>query len=99
MLERLQREYGVERRRMRIAKIRGSRYREGFHDYTIEEGGVSVFPRLVAGEHRQEPSEGVAASGIPDLDRLWYGGVPRGTSTLLMGPSGVGKSTIAWRRG
>jgi circadian clock protein KaiC len=95
MLERLQREYGVERRRMRVAKLRGSRYREGFHDYTIETGGVCVFPRLVAGEHRQEPSEGVAASGIPDLDRLWYGGVPRGTSTLLMGPAGSGKSSIA----
>jgi circadian clock protein KaiC len=95
MLERLQREYGVERRRLRIAKLRGSRYREGFHDYTIEEGGVSVFPRLVAGEHRQEATEGVASSGIPVLDRLWDGGVPRGTSTLLVGPAGTGKSSIA----
>jgi circadian clock protein KaiC len=95
MLERLQREYGVERRRMRIAKLRGSRYREGFHDYTIEEGGVSVFPRLVAGEHRQEPTEGTASSGIPALDRLWGDGIPRGTSTLLIGPAGTGKSSIA----
>ena len=95
MLERLQREYGVERRRMRIAKLRGSRYREGFHDYTIQEGGVSVFPRLVAGEHRQEPTESIALSGIPALDRLWDGGIPRGTSTLLVGPAGTGKSSIA----
>lgn len=95
MLERLQREYGVERRRMRVAKLRGSRYREGFHDYTIETGGVGVFPRLVAGEHRQDPIEGVVASGIPDLDRLWGGGVPRGTSTLLVGPAGSGKSSVS----
>jgi circadian clock protein KaiC len=95
MLERLQREYGVERRRMRVAKLRGSRYREGFHDYTIETGGVCVFPRLVAGEHRQEPPEGVAVSGITSLDRLWDGGIPRGSSTLLVGPAGTGKSSIA----
>ena len=95
MLERLQREYGVERRRMRIAKLRGSRFREGFHDYTIVEGGVTVFPRLVAGEHRQDPPEGIAASGIPALDRLWDGGIPRGTSTLVIGPAGTGKSSIA----
>ena len=95
MFERLEREYGVERRRMRVAKMRGSRFREGFHDYTIQTGGLIVFPRLVAGEHRREPAEGVVSSGLPDLDRLWNGGIPCGTSTLLIGPAGSGKSTIA----
>jgi circadian clock protein KaiC len=95
MLERLQREYGVERRRLRVAKLRALRFREGFHDYTIETGGVTVYPRLVAGEHRQEDPEGVATSGIGALDALWKGGIPRGTSTLVVGPAGSGKSSIA----
>ena len=95
MFERLQREYGVERRRMRITKLRGSRFREGFHDYSILTGGVSVYPRLVAGEHRQDEPEGTAASDIADLDELWIEGVPRGSSTLIVGPAGSGKSSIA----
>ena len=94
MLERLQREYGVERRRLRIAKLRALRFREGFHDYTIETGGVRVYPRLVAGEHRQEALQGVATSGIAALDSLWSGGIPRGTSTLVVGPAGSGKSSV-----
>lgn len=94
MFERLQREYGVERRRMRVAKLRGSRFREGFHDYKIETGGVSVYPRLIAGEHRQDEPEGTASSGIAALDALWMGGIPRGTSTLVIGPAGSGKSSI-----
>jgi circadian clock protein KaiC len=94
MLERVQREYGVERRRLRIAKLRGSRFREGFHDYTIQTGGVSVYPRLIAAEHRQEGHEGLAMSGNAALDALWMGGVPRGTSTLVVGSAGVGKSSI-----
>jgi circadian clock protein KaiC len=95
MFERLQREYGVERRRMRVAKLRASRFREGFHDYKIETGGVSVYPRLVAGEHRQQDPEGTASSGVAALDALWMGGIPRGTSTLVIGPAGSGKSSIA----
>ena len=94
MFERLQREYGVERRRMRVAKLRASRFREGFHDYIIATGGVTVYPRLVAGEHRQEEPEGAASSGIAALDALWIGGIPRGTSTLVIGPAGSGKSSI-----
>ena len=95
MLERLQREYGIERRRLRVAKLRASHFREGFHDYTIETGGVSVYPRLVAGEHRQDDPEGLALSGIARLDFLWSGGIPQGTSTLVVGPAGSGKSSIA----
>jgi circadian clock protein KaiC len=95
MFERLPREYGVERRRLRVTKLRGSRFREGFHDYTIETGGLNVYPRLIAGEHRQEQPEGDASSGSPALDALWMGGIPRGTSTLIIGPAGSGKSSIA----
>jgi circadian clock protein KaiC len=94
MLERLQREYGVERRRLRVSKLRACPFREGFHDYLIETGGVKVYPRLVAGEHRQEEPEGMATSGIAALDQLWFGGIPRGTSTLVIGPAGSGKSSI-----
>jgi len=94
MLERIQREYGTERRRLRIAKLRASRFREGFHDYTMETGGVAVYPRLVAGEHRQNAPEGTAASGTAALDEMWGGGVPRGSSTLVVGPAGCGKSSI-----
>jgi circadian clock protein KaiC len=94
MFERIQREYGVERRRLRVAKLRASRFREGFHDYTIETGGVRAYPRLIAGEHRQEAPAGIATSGIAELDALWGGGIPRGTSTLVIGPAGCGKSSI-----
>jgi len=94
MLERIQREFGVERRRLRVAKLRASHFREGFHDYSIQTGGIEVYPRLVAGEHRQNDPEGSAASGIPALDALWDGGIPRGTSTLIIGPAGSGKSSV-----
>jgi circadian clock protein KaiC len=94
MLERIQREFGVERRRMRVAKLRASRFREGFHDYSIQTGGIEVYPRLVAGEHRQDDPQGSAASGIAALDALWDGGIPRGTSTLIIGPAGSGKSSV-----
>lgn len=95
LLERIQREYGSERRRIRIAKLRGCRFREGFHDYTIQTGGIHVYPRLVAADHRHNAREGILASGIPELDSLWNGGLTRGTSTLIMGPAGSGKSSLA----
>jgi circadian clock protein KaiC len=97
LLERLSRDYGVERRRLRVSKLRGSRFREGFHDYNIDTGGVAVYPRLVAGEHRSPPPNSVAESGLPALDALVGGGIPRGTSTLLIGPAGSGKSSLAVR--
>ena len=96
-LERLERDYGVERRRLRIAKLRGSSFREGFHDYTIKEGGISVYPRLVAGEHRNKMMAGLAQSGIVTLDNLTGGGLPLGTATVMKGPAGTGKSTIVTR--
>ncbi len=94
-LEKVPREYGRTRRRVQVSKLRGSTYREGYHDYTIETGGVKVWPRLVANEHHVPFAEGTVSSGLPELDALWGGGVDRGTSTLLLGPAGSGKSSIA----
>ncbi len=94
-LERLSREYGVERRRLRVAKLRGSRFREGFHDYRILTGGVKVYPRLVASENSHSNVSGVAQSGIPEMDAICGGGLPRGSSSLIMGPAGCGKSSLA----
>lgn len=95
MLEKVPRDYGRIRRRVQIAKMRGSVYREGYHDYTIATGGVEVYPRLVASEHLRGAPGGVAPSGLAQLDALWGGGLDRGTSTLLLGPAGAGKSSIA----
>ncbi len=90
-------EYGGHRRRMRVTKLRESAFRDGFHDFTIDRGGLHVFPRLVASEHgrglgfKQE----TCASGVPALDSLCGGGLDRGTSTLILGPAGAGKSTLS----
>jgi circadian clock protein KaiC len=94
-MNRVPREYGKTRRQMEIVKLRGSAYREGFHDYAIVTGGVLVFPRLVAADTRNEMSPEPVASGIPELDALTGGGLDRGTSTLLIGPAGCGKTSIA----
>jgi circadian clock protein KaiC len=95
MLHSLERDFGAKRRRLEVRKMRGSRFREGFHDYTIEKGGVQVYPRLVAAEHRPSVELSSVQSGIKELDDLLYGGIDFGTSTLLIGPAGSGKSTIA----
>jgi circadian clock protein KaiC len=93
-LERLGRDYGVERRRLRIQKLRGSSFREGFHDYTIKRGGLEVYPRLIASEHRGGTHRGRVSSGMSTLDKLSGGGLPLGTATVVKGPAGCGKSTI-----
>jgi circadian clock protein KaiC len=94
-LEELAPTYGAERRRLRVIKYRGQKFRGGYHDFTIETGGVKVFPRLVAAEHK---AVGFArtrlASGNGELDRLLKGGVERGSSTLVIGPAGTGKSLL-----
>ncbi len=97
VMQSLDREFGIKRRRLEVRKMRGSRFREGFHDFTIEKGGVRVYPRLVASEHNPGYNRKVVSSGIRGLDELFGGGIDTGTSTLLMGPAGCGKSTVALR--
>ena len=94
-LEHLSPEYGAERRRMRVVKMRGKDFRGGYHDFVIRRGGLDVFPRLVAADHHAPFTPEVLSSGVPALDRLLGGGIDRGTSALLMGPAGSGKSSIA----
>lgn len=94
-LEQLSPDYGKARRRMHVTKMRGVQYREGYHDYTIVKGGLQIFPRLVAAEHHVEFQRESIASGIPELDQLLGGGLDRGTTTLIMGPAGSGKSSLA----
>ena len=96
-LEQLAPAYGAERRRMRVTKYRGRAYRGGYHDMTIRTGGLSIFPRLVAGEHRSDFSRAPIKTGISEFDSLLGGGIERGSSTLILGPSGTGKSLIAWK--
>lgn len=94
-LSKLPRSYGVTRRRIEILKMRGANYRAGHHDYTLDAGGLSVYPRLVAAEHGEDFVDELLSSNLPALDALFGGGVERGTSTLVFGPDGVGKSVIA----
>jgi circadian clock protein KaiC len=97
ILEQLSPLYGAERRRMRVAKLRGRKYRGGYHDFTIRTGGLEIFPRLVASEHHLPYQRAPVSSGIDTLDALLGGGPDRGSSLLLMGPAGCGKSAIASR--
>ncbi len=94
-LEQVTPPYGSARRRLQVLKFRGTDYRGGFHDYAIRRGGLEVFPRLVAAEHSEDFLREPIKSGVTALDTLLGGGPDRGTSTLLMGPAGSGKSTIA----
>jgi circadian clock protein KaiC len=94
-MDKTPREYGKTRRQIEIVKLRGTPYREGFHDYSIITGGVVVFPRLVAADSRSEQPPETVSSGIDELDALTGGGLDRGTSTLLIGPAGCGKTSIA----
>lgn len=94
-LERLGQEYGISRRRLNVVKLRGAKFRDGYHDYLIDTGGIRVFPRLVAAESRRERAGSVFSSGIAELDALLGGGLSTGTSTLITGPAGAGKSCLA----
>jgi len=94
-MEQLSPDYGVSRRRLRVLKLRGIKFREGYHDYTIETGGLRIFPRLIAAEHHASFRRRSVRSGIKPLDDLFGGGLDRGTTTLILGPAGTGKSTLA----
>lgn len=95
VLEQTASQYGAERRRLRVAKLRGSPFRSGFHDYVVNTGGLMVFPRLIAAEHRTELAAEPVSSGIPRLDVMLGGGIDRSTATLVIGPAGTGKSALA----
>lgn len=95
LLEQLAIEYGAERRRLRVVKMRGINFRGGFHDFKIEKGGLAVYPRLVAAEHHASFTGTFTPSGNAELDRLLGGGLERGTNALLIGAAGVGKSSVA----
>ncbi len=95
LLDQLNPEYGSDRRRLRVVKYRGRQFRGGFHDYQIQRGGLIVFPRLVAAEHRVSRPHERLPSGIPELDALLGGGIESGTSTLIAGGAGTGKSSLS----
>lgn len=94
-LEELAPAYGPERRRLRVSKYRGQAFRGGYHDFVIRKGGPAVFPRLVAAEHRSGFARTQMGSGIAALDALLGGGIEQGSSALVIGPAGTGKSTFA----
>jgi circadian clock protein KaiC len=96
-LEQLAKEFGKERRRVNIVKMRGIQFRGGYHDYALETGGLRVFPRLVAAEHPMEFIPHVHSTGSDGFDALLGGGLVAGTNTLIVGPSGIGKTTLTTR--
>lgn len=94
-LEQLAPDYGAERRRLRVIKYRGQGFRGGFHDMVIKEGGIATFPRLVSAEHKTSFNRDAIQSNSPELNQLLGGGIERGSSTLVLGPAGTGKSLLA----
>ena len=94
LLEHTMPAFGSVRRRLSVTKYRGSPFRGGYHDYAIRYGGLDVYPRLIAAEHRRESSRDRVTSGLKGLDTLMGGGLERGTSTLIAGAAGTGKSTV-----
>ncbi|HEY4135372.1 MAG TPA: ATPase domain-containing protein [Alphaproteobacteria bacterium] len=96
-LEELAPAYGAERRRVRVLKYRGQKYRGGYHDFTITRGGINVFPRLIAAEHRTSYARTQLSTGLTEFDALLGGGADSGSSTLVLGPAGTGKSLITMK--
>jgi len=95
-LERVTPVYGSARRRLQLVKVRGLNFRDGYHDFNIKTGGIVVYPRLIAAdEHHVDPADVVVASGVKALDEMLGGGIHRGSSTLIMGPAGCGKSALS----
>lgn len=96
-MQSLERDFGIKRRRLEVHKLRGSHFREGYHDYTIRTGGLATYPRLIASEHMPGFERKAIPSGLQELDDLLRGGLDAGTSSLFIGPAGCGKSTLALR--
>jgi circadian clock protein KaiC len=94
-LQKLHPEFGTERRRLSIVKIRGIQYIGGYHDYVIRKGGITMFPRMISSDHSPGVHRGHVSTGIPEFDSLLGGGIDCGTSNLFLGPAGTGKSTLA----
>ncbi|RUW35272.1 circadian clock protein KaiC [Mesorhizobium sp. M1A.F.Ca.IN.020.06.1.1] len=94
-LEQLALDYGAERRRIRVIKMRGIRFRGGYHDFTIVKGGLRIFPRLIAAEHHTKFAGDPTPTGNAELDKMLGGGIERGTNALFIGGAGVGKSSLA----
>src|SRR6185295_4705289 len=94
-LERYTPLYGAARRRMQLVKVRGLNFRDGYHDFKILTGGIVVYPRLVAADFQRRMLGGRLSSNLPPLDEMLGGGIDRGTSTLIIGPAGAGKSVLA----
>ncbi len=94
-MEQLSPDYGTSRRRLRVSKLRAVKFQEGYHDYIIATGGLRVFPRMIASEHHTDFRHESVSSGIKELDTLFGGGLDRGTTTLILGQAGTGKSTLA----
>jgi circadian clock protein KaiC len=86
--------FGLKRRRLSVVKLRGVNFDDGLHDFKVETGGVQVFPRLVAASHSGDVGGALVSSGIVELDAILGGGLPPGTSTMISGAAGVGKSTL-----
>jgi circadian clock protein KaiC len=96
-LEQLAQEFGKERRRLNVVKMRGIKFRGGYHDFVLDTGGLTVFPRLIASEHSTNFTPSSKSTGAPGLDHLLGGGLVSGTNTLFIGPSGIGKTTLTIR--
>jgi circadian clock protein KaiC len=95
LLEQIALDYGAERRRLRVMKMRGIQFRGGYHDFTIQKGGLEIYPRLIAAEHHSTFVGDFTSSGNAQLDQLLGRGLERGTNALLIGAAGVGKSSLA----
>jgi circadian clock protein KaiC len=94
-LEQFMGDYGAKRRRLNVCKMRGTDFRSGYHDFDIKTGGIVVFPRLIASGHFKETAQDVVKSGVSKLDELLGGGLERGTSSLILGAAGTGKTSLA----
>ena len=96
-LEQIAQEFGKERRRVNVIKMRGIKFRGGYHDYILDTGGLKIFPRLIAAEHNRDFTAHVSSTGSSAFDELLGGGMAAGTNTLIVGPSGIGKTTVTVR--